>query len=45
MLRRVGLIAVLAATACCSKSDVKSGGTGSAPAPPPPPTFTLMTLA
>jgi cytochrome c5 len=45
MVRRVGLLAALLATACCSKSDVKSGGTGSAPAPPPPPTFTIMALA
>ena len=48
MSRRVGLLAALVATACCSKSDVKSGGTGtgSAPAaPPPPPTLTVFALA
>jgi hypothetical protein len=48
MSRRVGLLAALVATACCSKSDVKTGGTGtgSAPAtPPPPPTLTVFALA
>src|ERR1043165_1352052 len=50
MARRVGLLAAVAATACCSKSDIKSsgsgGGTGSdIAAPAPKPTFTLFAVA
>src|SRR5258705_7782945 len=51
MLRRVGLLAALAATACCSKSDVKNSGSGGsgdgtgAAGPRPKPTFTLFAVA
>jgi len=47
MLRRLVPVGVLVATACCSKSDVKSSGSGSAPDPLPPsrPTFTMFALA
>jgi len=40
MSRRLGLVAALAATACCSKSEVKGGG-----ATPNGPGFTLIALA
>jgi hypothetical protein len=45
--RRAGLLATLVAAACCSKSDVKSGGSGSSidPAPPVKPSFTVFALA
>ena len=45
---RLGLLAVVVATACCSKSDVKSGGSGGSsldPTPPAKPTFSLFALA
>lgn len=49
MSRRVGIVALAFALACCSKSDVKSGGgaVGSSvdSGPPPKPTFTLFALA
>ena len=47
MSGRVSLLAALAATACCSKSDVKSAGSGSNldPAPIAKPTFSLFALA
>lgn len=46
MFRRVGLFAALAAAACCSKSEVKDGGSaGSSTAPAAKPTFTLFALA
>ncbi len=47
MIARVGLLAVLVATACCSKSDVKSSGSAgsSTEAPAGRPTFTVFALA
>src|SRR5262245_9868917 len=48
MSRRVGLLAALAAAACCSKSEVKntgSGGSGDPPTKPGKPTFTVFALA
>jgi hypothetical protein len=50
MTGRVGLLAVLVATACCSKSDVKSagsGGSGGSGVEPggPKPSFTVFALA
>ncbi len=42
MSRRLGLVAALAATACCSKSEVKGGGTAQGPNGPG---FTLIALA
>jgi hypothetical protein len=44
---RLGLFAWVALVACCSKSDVKSGGSGSAVDPPvtQKPTFTVFALA
>jgi len=44
MFRRLAAVAILAAAACCSKSDVKSGGQA-APTTPAKPTFTLFALA
>ncbi len=41
MSRRLGLVAALAATACCSKSEVKGGGSATGGAPG----FTLIALA
>lgn len=46
MFRRVGLLAALAAAACCSKSEVKSTGTASPGDPAPArPTFTVFAVA
>jgi len=47
MTGRVGLLAVLVATACCSKSDVKSSGSGGSSAEPvvARPSFTVFALA
>lgn len=47
MRRRLGLPCFLVAAACCSKTDVKSNGSGSGPVQPPAPkpTFTLFALA
>jgi len=42
MSRRLGLVAALVATACCSKSEVKGGGTAAGPNGPG---FTLIALA
>ena len=44
MFRRVGLLAALAATACCSKSEVKGGGTGD-PSPHGRLGFSLIAVA
>ncbi len=44
MSRRVGLLAILAATACCSKSEVKGASSGD-PLGSPRPTFALFALA
>lgn len=44
MSRRLGLLAALAATACCSKSEVKSSSAATDPAPARP-TFTLFAVA
>jgi hypothetical protein len=47
MRRRLALGCILIGAACCGKSDVKSGGSGSGPPPVPvdKPTFTLFALA
>jgi hypothetical protein len=47
MSRRAGLLAAVAAVACCSRSEVKDSGSGGSaqPSPPPRPTFTLFALA
>lgn len=45
MLRRVGLLAALAAAACCSKSEVKSTGNATSDPAAGKPTFTLFALA
>ncbi len=47
MRRRLALPCLIVAAACCSKTDVKSTGSGSGPVPltPPKPTFTLVALA
>jgi len=46
MFRRVGLLAALAAAACCSKSEVKSTGAGVAADPgSSKPSFTLFAVA
>jgi Cytochrome c554 and c-prime len=47
MRRRLALGCVLIAAACCSKSDVKSSGSGSGPTPvaAEKPTFTLFAMA
>ncbi len=47
MRRRLGLACLLVAAACCSKTDVKSNGSGGSqvPAPPAKPTFTVFALA
>jgi hypothetical protein len=45
MLRRLAAIGLVAAAACCSKSDVKSGGTAGSNATPAKPSFTLFALA
>src|SRR5687767_9723847 len=44
MTRRLGLLALVLAAACSSKSDVKTNG-GSSSAPAAKPTFTLYALA
>jgi hypothetical protein len=44
MSRRVGLLAIVAAAACCSKSEVKGGGSGD-PVAGQKPSFTLFALA
>ena len=44
MKRQFAVLGVALAAACCSKSDVKSGGQGSAPAPTKP-TLTVFALA
>ena len=44
MFRRLAAVGILAAAACCSKSDVKSAGQAPA-APPAKPSFTLFALA
>jgi hypothetical protein len=44
MYRRLAAVGIVAAAACCSKSDVKSGGQVAAAAPAKP-TFTLFALA
>ena len=47
MRRRLALPCFVVAAACCSKTDVKSNGSGSGPVqtPAPKPTFTLIALA
>lgn len=45
MLRRLAVLGLVAAAACCSKSEVKGGGSGAASGPAPKPTFTLFALA
>jgi len=46
MFRRVGLLAMLAAAACCSKSEVKPTGATPPDDPVPPrPTFTVFAVA
>lgn len=47
MIRQLALLGVALAAACCSKSDVKSGGQGSSGAAPVPsrPTLTVFALA
>jgi hypothetical protein len=44
MVRVVTVLGLALATACCSKSDVKSGGQGAAPVPSKP-AFTIFALA
>ncbi len=44
MFRRAGALVALVAAACCSKSEVKGGGSGEVAAPAKP-TFTLFALA
>ena len=44
MFRQLAAVGLVAAAACCSKSDVKSAGQASAPAPTKP-SFTLFALA
>jgi hypothetical protein len=44
MFRQLAAVGLVAAAACCSKSDVKSAGQASAP-PPAKPSFTLFALA
>jgi hypothetical protein len=44
MMCRVGLLAILAAAACCSKSEVKSTAAGADPVPARP-TFTMFAVA
>src|ERR1051326_7284835 len=45
MFRRLAAVGLVAAAACCSKSEVKGGGSGAEGAPPTKPTFTLFALA
>lgn len=45
MLRRLAVVGLFAAAACCSKSEVKGGGSGVANGPAPKPTFTVFALA
>jgi len=45
MFRRVGLLAALAAAACCSKSEVKATGNSSSDPAPGKPSFTVFALA
>ncbi len=47
MSRRAGIVAVLLATACCSKSEVKGSGSAASPDPRPAakPSFSLFALA
>ena len=45
MARGVGLLALLLAVACSSKSEVKTNGNGSQTQPAAKPTFTLFALA
>src|SRR3569623_1718664 len=44
MKRQFAVLGVALAAACCSKSDVKSGGQGAAPVPTKPP-LTVFALA
>src|SRR5690348_10077345 len=45
MFRRLVAMAIVATAACCSKSEVKGGGTGAEASPPGAPTFTVFALA
>jgi hypothetical protein len=45
MLRRLAVIGLVASAACCSKSEVKGGGSATESRPAPKPTFTLFALA
>jgi hypothetical protein len=45
MLRRLAAIGLVASAACCSKSEVKGGGSASDAKPAPKPSFTLFALA
>src|SRR5258708_10606406 len=49
MLRRLAVIGLvvglIGAAACCSKSEVKGGGSGDTVKPPPKPAFTVFGLA
>lgn len=45
MLRRLAVLGIVLAAACCSKSEVKGGGTAADHRPAPKPTFTLFALA
>src|SRR5690349_8299313 len=45
MIGRLAVIGLVAAAACCSKSDVKSGATAADPTPPAKPSFTVFALA
>jgi hypothetical protein len=45
MLRRLAAIGLVASAACCSKSEVKGGGSATDAKPVPKPSFTLFALA
>ncbi len=45
MLRRLAVLGLALAAACCSKSEVKGGGSASEHRPAPTPTFTMFALA
>jgi hypothetical protein len=45
MFRRAGLLAALAAAACCSRSEVKNTGAAASKDAPGKPTFTMFALA